>query len=315
MNPPQKQTEPNNAGAPKPEELVDALNGLFGKQKKNRAVHAKGILLAGQFVPAPSAAALSKAPHFQKSVPITARFSNFAGVPNVPDTDPAANPRGLALQFHLPDGTRTALVAHSFNGFPSATAEDFLQFVIALGTGGPGVASPTPAEKYLSTHPAAKAFLESQQPAPVSYATLAYFGVNSFKFTNAKGQSAFGRYRIEPQAGVQFLTAEQIKSAAPNYLASEIGDRLPRGPVRFNFRVQLAEPGDKIDDPSVTWPETRRTVELGVIEINKAVEASETAEQALMFSPADLADGIEAADPMIQSRNDAYGVSYQRRHQ
>ena len=62
---------------------------------------------------------MSKAPHFQKAaVPVTVRFSDFAGIPTVSDTDALANPRGMALKFHLPEGSETDLVAHSFNGFP-----------------------------------------------------------------------------------------------------------------------------------------------------------------------------------------------------
>ena len=76
-----------------PAELVDALNGVFGKQTDNRAVHAKGIVLEGKFTPSAQAATLSKAPHFQDTaVPITVRFSDFAGVPTIPDTDPKASP-------------------------------------------------------------------------------------------------------------------------------------------------------------------------------------------------------------------------------
>lgn len=190
-----------------------------------------------------------RAPHFQKAVPLTVRFSDFAGIPTIADTDALANPRGLALKFHLPDGTETDLVTHSFNGFPTATADEFRQLTLALATSGPDAAKPTPAERYLAAHPIAKAFLESQQPPPVSYATLTYFGVNSFKFTNAEGKASFGRYRIVPQAGNQFLSAEKVANAAPGYLADEIRRRVARGPVRFSVRVQLPEPGDKIDDP------------------------------------------------------------------
>lgn len=50
---------------------------------------------------------------------------------------------------------------------------------------GGGAAAPTPADAYLAAYPVAKSFMGSQQPPPVSYATLSYFGVNSFKFTNA----------------------------------------------------------------------------------------------------------------------------------
>src|SRR5262249_52034164 len=68
-----------------------------------RPAHAKGILLTGTFTPAPGAGGLSRAPHLQRaSTPVTVRFSNFAGVPNVPDNDPqGAGPRGFAVRFHL----------------------------------------------------------------------------------------------------------------------------------------------------------------------------------------------------------------------
>jgi catalase len=64
-----------------PEQLVDALNGVFGKQKPDAlAVHAKGVDLTGVFRPSDAASSVSKAPHLQKtSVPFTVRFSNFPG--------------------------------------------------------------------------------------------------------------------------------------------------------------------------------------------------------------------------------------------
>jgi catalase len=299
-----------------PTQLVDALNLVFGKQTDNRAVHAKGIVLHGQFVPSSAAAGLSRAPHFQKNaVPLTIRFSDFAGIPNIPDNDGLANPRGLALKFKLPDGTNTDLVTHSFNGFPSPTADDFRQFLIALGTSGPGVAHPTPADTYLAAHPVAKTFLETQKQPPVSYATLSYYGVNTFKFTNAQGVSRYGRYRIIPEAGEQFLTAEQAKQASSGYLADEIRQRTAKAPLRFRMLVQLAANTDKIEDPSIAWPETRATIDLGTIEITSVAADSNAEQRSLMFLPTALPAGIEAADPMIAARSAAYPVSYGRRHQ
>jgi catalase len=298
-----------------PAQLVDALNLVFGKQTDNRAVHAKGIVLHGRFVPSRAAAGLSRALHFQTDpVPLTLRFSNFAGIPTIPDNDGLANPRGLALKFQLPDGTATDLVTHSFNGFPAPTADDFRQFLIALGTSGTGVAHPTPADTYLAAHPVAKTFLESQKPPPVSYATLSYFGVNTFKFTNARGVSRYGRYRIIPQAGEQFLTAEQAKQAPPGYLADEIRQRAARAPVRFRMLVQLAADGDRLADPSIAWPETRATIDVGTIEITSVAADSDAEQRELMFLPTALPAGIEAADPMIAARSAAYPVSYTRRH-
>lgn len=311
-----EESEISSTQSSTPAELVDAINLVFGKQTYNRAIHAKGIVLEGRFIPSSSAATLSKAPHFQSSaVPVTVRFSDFAGIPTISDTDALANPRGLAVKFHLPDGSETDLVIHSFNGFPSATTDEFRELLIAIGSSGPGVATPTPADTYLATHPVAKSFLETQQPPPVSYATLTYFGVNSYKFTNAQDQVVFGRYRIEPEEGNQFLSAEKVEKASPDYLADEIRQRVARAPIKFDLRVQISEPEDKIDDPSTAWPDTRRVADMGLIEITKVAPDNDAAERALLFLPAQLPEGIEPADPMIQFRNAAYVISYERRHQ
>src|SRR5262245_30321253 len=155
-----------------PTELIDALNAVFGKQTDNRAVHAKGVVLEGKFTPSPEAATLSKAPHLQRTaVPVTVRFSDFAGVPTIPDADPNASPRGLAVKFHLPDGTDSDLVAHSYNGFPTATAVEFRDLLRALAASGPDAPKPTPLHKFFDTHPIAKTFLTAEKPAPVSFGT------------------------------------------------------------------------------------------------------------------------------------------------
>ena len=300
-----------------PEQLVDALNGVFGKQKQDiRAVHAKGSDLEGIFRPSPEASSVSKAPHLQsKSVPITVRFSDFAGVGAISDTDPMASPRGMSIKFHLPDGTDTDIVSHSYNGFPSATADEFRNLFIALGTSGPGVAKPTPLDQFLSTHPIAKKFLESQIPPPISFATVSYFGVNTFKFTSAEGKVTFGRYQIRPEAGDHSLTQDEIAKADPNYLSQEIKQRTANGPVIFKLLLQIAEQGDDLDNPSVAWPDSRTRIELGTIEITKPVDSNADAERTLLFLPGALPAGIEPEDPMIRARSAAYSVSFDRRHE
>lgn len=298
-----------------PEKLVDALNGVFGKHPGARAVHAKGIVLEGVFTPKPAAATLSKAAHLQKApVPVTIRFSNFAGIPTLPDAEGLASPHGLAVKFHLPGGAETDIVAHSFNGFPAATTDEFLALLIALGASGPDAAKPTQLDAFLASHPIAKTFLTTPKPPPVSYATLPYYGVNSFKFTNAKGAVTFGRYQFQPVAGAQSLPADQVAKADPDYLSKEIRERVAHGPVKLELVVQTSAPGDKIDDPSIAWPDSRPTVDLGTIEINKVAADNAAAEKSLLFLPGALTSGIEAADPMIDARSAAYPVDFSRRN-
>jgi catalase len=298
------------------EQLVDAFNSVFGVHPGIRANHAKGVVLEGTFAPSASAASLTKAAHLQKRktpLPVTVRFSAGSGVPTVPDTNEM--PRGMAIKFSLPDGTKTDLVILSFNGFPVATAEEFRDFLLAIAASGPDAPKPTEFEKFLGTHPAAKAFVETPKPPPVSYATLPYFGINAFKFTNAKGVAAHIRYQLQPVSGSQYVSKEQVEAMGADYLTAEIRDRVRRGPVTFKLLAQVAEPSDKIDDPTIVWPDTRKKVELGTLTITKAVADSEAAERKLLFVPGALVPGIEAADPMIAARSAAYIVSLSRRAQ
>lgn len=298
------------------EQLVDAFNAVFGVHPGIRANHAKGVVLEGVFTPAATAASVSKASHLKKQktpVPVTVRFSDGSGLPTVPDTEEI--PRGVAVKFHLPDKSSTDIVLLSVNGFPVSTAEEFRDFLLAISASGPDAPKPTAFDNFLSAHPAAKAFVEAPKPPPVSYATLSYFGLNAFKFTNSKGLSTFGRYQLRPIAGEKFLTKEQVSTKGPDYLSDEIRQWVRRGPIKFTLLVQVADIGDKTDDPSIVWPNSRKTIELGTITITKAVADSQAAEKKLLFVPGALVPGIEPADPMIAARSAAYVVSLSRRAQ
>ena len=73
---------------PLAEDLLAALDQVFGLHPGFRAVHAKGLMCRGTFAPTPAAAALSRAPHLnQPSTSVIVRLSDFAGLPNVPDND------------------------------------------------------------------------------------------------------------------------------------------------------------------------------------------------------------------------------------
>src|SRR5207247_4570607 len=117
-------------------------------------------------------------------------------------------PRGMAVKFTLADGSQTDIVVLSFNGFPVATSEELRDFFLAISASGPDAPKPTALDKFLGSHPTAKAYAEAPKPPPVSYATLPYFGINTFKFTNAKGVATFGRYQLRPDAGEKFISKE-----------------------------------------------------------------------------------------------------------
>lgn len=302
---------------PLPVALVDALNKLSGGPHKGfRANHAKGVMVEGTFTPAPSAASLSKAPHFAKRVTVLVRFSDTTGVPNLPDASPDASPHGMAIRFNIPGGGSTDIVSISANGFPVATPEDFLALLTAIANSGPGAAKPTPVEQFLGSHPAALKFVTTPRPPPVSFATLAFYGVNAFKFTNAQGVSRFARYQIVPVAGEQHLSEADAAKAAPNYLIDELPQRIAQGAVKFRLLAQLAKEGDTITDGTVVWPADRELVELGTLSLTSTVKDQVSAQKGIMFNPLALQAGIEpSADPVLLARPPAYAVSYAHRLQ
>src|SRR5580765_3340982 len=173
--------------------MLDELSG--GVHAGFRPAHAKGLMCAGTFSPSREAAGLTRAPHAVKpSTPVSVRYSNSTGIPTIPDNDPAkSGPRGIAIRFHLADHVHTDIVAHSMNGFPVRTGEEFLEFLRAAAAAGAG--KPEAMGAFLTAHPNARCFVEAPKPVPTSYAREAFFAVTSFKFTNAQGISRHGRLR------------------------------------------------------------------------------------------------------------------------
>src|SRR5712672_4481066 len=73
-----------------PTQIVDLANKVDGVHPGFRAFHAKGVVVEGTFKASPEAARLSRATLFNgSSIRVTARFSDGAGVPTVPDGSPA----------------------------------------------------------------------------------------------------------------------------------------------------------------------------------------------------------------------------------
>jgi len=296
-------------------DLLRQFDLLFGLHPGYRAAHAKGALLTGSFTPSPNAQRLTRAPHFTRpSTPVTARFSNSTGLPQIPDSVPDANPRGLAIRFSLAEHVHTDIVSHSIDAFPARDGYEFLEFLKAAVASGPDVPSPKPIEMFLGSHQAALAFVQAPKPFPVSLAQEAYFGVTAYAFLNAAGEKEFGRYRILPEEGKRYLTDAEAAGLAPNYHYDEILERVGRGPIRFKVVVQVAAPGDITNDATVRWQTGRELVELGTIALTEAVKDDAAQQKQMIFDPIPRIDGIEpSADPLLELRAAIYLLSGRRR--
>ena len=293
------------------EQIIDAFQALFGKHPGQRANHAKGIVVEGSFTAAPEAASLSRAAHLQsEAVPVTVRFSNATGIPDLADGDPNANPHGMAVKFHLPDGSDTDIVINSLRFFPVATPIEFRDLLQAAAASPPGSPEPTKLDGFVASHPAA-ARAGATAKTPASFATEQYFGINAFQLVNKDGERHVIRYRMDPVAGISHLDQAEAAERPADYLGTDLKERLQQGPVLFRLLAQVAAPEDPITDATIPWPESRRLVELGLLTLTTLVPDNEAASKALLFLPGQLTDGIEPSDdPLIAARDAAYAISF-----
>jgi len=294
--------------------VFDKANG--GVHPGFRPAHAKGILLKGTFTPSSEAASLTRAPHLHRnSTPVTARLSDFAGIPTVADNDPqGAGPRGFAVRFHLAEHVHTDIIGHSVDNFPVRTAEGLVEFLNAVIATDPKGPHPNAIEQFLGAHPAALTFVQIPKPIPTSFAKESFFAVSAFRFTNADGISRYGRYRVLPAAGTEYLDETAAAARSPNFLFEEIRERIGKEPVRFRVAVQLAQDGDIIDDATVRWPEQRTQLAFGEISLQEIAANNASEQQHIIFDPIPRVDGIEASvDPLFEPRANIYLMSGRRR--
>lgn len=298
-----------------PEDVVNALNKVWGVHPGFRANHAKGIVGQGTFKATPAAAELSKAAIFSgETIPATIRFSDSGGLPNVPDGSPQAVPHGLAIKFHLKDGSETDMVINSLKFFPVATGEEFRDLLLAIAASPPDAPKPTKLDLFLKAHPRAVAATAALQQTD-SLADEQYNGVDAFVFVDKSGKKQAFRYIAAPEKLVHISNEEAAKKP-PNYLFDEIAVRVAKHPVVFHLEAQLAAPGDVTKDPTVPWPADRKVVDLGVLTIDKIDANSLEEQKKLLFLPGALISGIEESDdPLVDVRDGAYAVSFGRRSQ
>ncbi len=312
------QTSPAAASAAPidPTTFVNQFEATGGKFAGYRRSGAKGICAAGEFVATADAKALSTASVFSgKAVPVVVRFSVGGGNPNAPDN--AKSQRNLSLQFNLPDGERWMMGNISAPVFGSSTPQQLMAGLIAR--------QPDPVTK--AADPAkVKAFVDANpetllqgkhyasQPVPASYGGVNYWGVHAHAFVNASGAKQFGKWIFEPVGGLQGLTDDEAKAKGANFLFDELRQRVKDGKLAFNFNLELAQAGDKLDNATVPLPEGRKKVNLGVLKVTSVSEDGGGPCLTTNYNPMVMPKGVEASsDPMLAARAAPYAVSLGRR--
>lgn len=298
------------------DQVVSAIEAAFEITPGQRRNHTKGTCAAGEFVGRRQAAAYSRSPLFSgHPVPVVARFSLAGGNPNAPDT--TRSPRGMALEFRLPEGGLQHMTMLNTPLFGAAKPETFLAQMIAQRPD-PATGKPDPAKlkAFRDSHPDSlpqAEFLAKNNP-PASYANSAYFGIHAFKFIDRNNRARLVRWRFVPQDGEQRLSDAALKTAPANFLEPALIERTRHGPVRWNMVFTLGEPGDPENNPTLAWPEGSKEVKAGTLTITSAMPQAGAACEKINFDPLVMGDGITPTnDPILLFRSPAYAVSFAKR--
>jgi catalase len=311
------QAQPGSSGDADVQTIVDALFAVSGNHKGVRASGAKGVCVKGAFTPSPEAPGLSKAPHFARTVPMTARFSMGGGNPNISDkTKPTT--RGFAMEFEDPSG---AMVFYFVSApiFSTKTPRQLLDFVTVRLPGPDGKPDPEKIRAFAAANPETtrQAAWLNARPVPASFGGVDYWGVQAYTLTNGAGDAKIAKLKAVAGAGQLGLSDDELKAKPDSFYADELKERLGKGPVTFDFVAILGEPGDPTGDSTAMWPEeNRKTVKLGTIAIT-GLEANQVCDEKTSDPVLNLPEGVAgpANDPMFEIRSPAYAISRTRRAQ
>lgn len=295
-------------------EIVEKIHAVLGKFEGYRTLHADGHFYRGTFKANPQAPEFSRAIHLQGAeVPVTVRFSKGGG-------DPFAHfsaTVGMATRFYLPDGRVTNLVMLSQKLFIARSIDQFIALVEAAAPTSPGGRPNLDGLKaILPQHPNAAAVLKmrAESPAPVSFAHTAFHSVHAFNLVNTEQTVTPARLHWAPVAGVKGQPVSDLSAQDVGILFGELEERLRGGQVEFDLELELAEPGDILDDPTHLWPDDRRRVRIGRLTLVAPTTEAEIGDPVMNHDPSQLVDGIEPTDdPILRIRRGVYEASAAQR--
>ena len=307
----------SNSTAPiDPNVFLNQFEATFGKFEGYRRSGAKGICATGEFVGTSAARALSTASVFSgRPIPVVVRFS--VGGANPRAADNTKSQRNMALQFDLPDGEQWQMGNISAPVFGASTPQQFLGRLASLHPD-PATRMPDPAKVKAFADINPEVLLQGRhfasQPVPASFGSVNYWGVHAFGFVDGSGTRQYGKWVFEPVGGVEGLTDDEAKARGPSFLFDDLRQRVRAGRVAFQFNLELAQPGDRIDSATVPLPEGRRKANLGILKVISVAEDGGGPCLTITYNPMLVPKGVEpSSDPMISARAAPYAVGLGRR--
>jgi catalase len=293
-----------------PQKLVDGFDLRSAPPLGHRRNHAKGICFTGVFEASGSGSELSRAQVFAKGAyPVVGRFN--LGTPNPSADDAKERVRGLSLMISTPDGQEWRMAMINAPVFPVSTPEAFHALQIASAS-----TEPDAMAKFVGAHPEFAPFggWATTGSWTGSYAEERYNSLNSFILSDASGNDHAVRWSFAPAAQPVPVAPEELAKRGPDFLETEIVDRIKTGPLHWTMLLTIANPGDQTADPTKAWPDDRRSIEVGSLIVQQIEAEADGPCRDINFDPTVLPSGIRVSDdPFPAARSAAYRVSYDRR--
>jgi hypothetical protein len=154
----------------------------------------------------------------------------------------------------------------------------------------------------------------ASQPVPASFSSVNCWGVHGYGFVNARGATQFGKWIFEPVGGVYGLTDDEAKARGPSFLFDDLRRRVQDGKVAFNFNLELAQQGGRVDNATIPLPEGRRKVTLGTLKVTSVSEDAGGPCLGITYDPTVMPRGVlPSSDPLLPARSAPYAISLGRR--
>src|SRR6188474_3054566 len=291
-----------------------------------RIVHARGSGAHGVFQVYEPMAAITKAGFLQdpsKETPVFVRFSTVAGSRG--STDLARDVRGFAVKFYTEEGVFD-LVG---NNMPVFFIQDAIKFPDLVHAVKPEPHNEIPQAAsahdtfwdFISLTPESAhmiMWVMSDRAIPRSFRMMEGFGVHTFRFVNAKGESTFIKWHLKPVLGMKSVLwdeAQRISGADPDFHRRDLWEAIDSGNFpEWQVGVQLIPEKDehKFDfdllDPTKLVPEELVPVTaIGRLVLDRNPDNFFAEVEQVAFHTGNIVPGIDFTnDPLLQGRLFSY---------
>jgi catalase len=291
-----------------------------------RIVHARGSGAHGYFEcyrPLTDLTAASLFAEAGKRTPVFARFSTVAGERG--STDTARDVRGFAVKFYTDEGNWD-LVGNNIPVFFIQDAMKFPDLVHALKPE-PHHAMPQAASAhdtfwdFVSLMPESTHMLMwvmSDRAIPRSYRMMQGFGVHTFRFVNAAGESNFVKFHWNPLAGTHSLAwdeAVKISGADPDFHRRDLWEAIEAGAFpEYELGVQVFTEKeadgfsfDVLDATKIVPEELVPVRPIGRMVLNRNPDNFFAETEQVAFCTAHIVPGLDFSnDPLLAGRIHSY---------